>query len=52
MPQKPAPLKHEQTGPYSDLASRPNPRGYVIAFMPALGSWLLQAERKKDQTSP
>lgn len=47
MPKKPLPLKHEQTGPYAELASRPNPRGFVIAFIPALGAWLQRAEKQK-----
>src|SRR5947209_2738220 len=47
MPKKPLPLKHEQPGPYAELASRPNPRGFVIAFMPALGAWLQRAEKQE-----
>ena len=47
MPKKPSLLQHEQSGPYAELASLPNPRRYVIAFMPALGAWLQRAEKQK-----
>jgi hypothetical protein len=40
-------LKHEESGSYAALAARPNPKRYVIAFMPALGAWLLRAEKQK-----
>jgi hypothetical protein len=43
----PLPLKHEESGPYARLASRPNPQGFLIAFMPALGAWLQHAEKRK-----
>jgi len=46
MPKKPTPLKHEESGTYAELSSRPNPRGFVIAFMPALGAWLQRAEKQ------
>jgi hypothetical protein len=47
MSKKPPPLRHEQSGPYAELAPYPNPRGFVIAFMPALGAWLQRAEKQK-----
>ena len=45
----PSVLVHEASGPYAELASRPNPDGFIIAFMPALGAWLLRAEREKGE---
>jgi hypothetical protein len=47
MAKKSKPLKHEASGPYAELASRPNPEGLIIAFMPALGAWLQRAEKQK-----
>jgi hypothetical protein len=47
MSMKLLPLKHEESGPYAELASRPNPQGFLIAFMPALGAWLQRAEKQK-----
>ena len=41
------PLKHEESGPYGELSSRPNPESLVIAFIPALGAWLQRAEKQK-----
>lgn len=42
----PAPLRHEENGPYSELIGRPNPRRYIIAHIPALGVWLQRAWRE------
>lgn len=47
MPKKPAPLKHEQIGAYAELAARPNPEGYTIAFVPSLAALLGHAEKQK-----
>jgi hypothetical protein len=44
---KPLPLRQDEVAAYKDLAARPNPRRFVISFMPALGALLLAAERNK-----
>ncbi len=47
MEKQATPLKHEESGPYAELATRPNPERLVIAFMPSLGAWLQRAEKQK-----
>lgn len=41
------PLRQNEAAAYRDVIRRPNPQGFAIAFIPALGALLLAAEREK-----
>lgn len=48
MASKQTPLKLEDSGPYQELRSRPNPSRLAIVFSPALCVVLIRAEREKS----
>jgi hypothetical protein len=43
-------LQHEDTGPYAELAARPNPNNLTIVFTPSLAALFAHAEREKGAT--